>query len=479
MKSYDLVELAGRNLREAVLRNSLTTMGISVGVASLVAMLSLGVGLQALAGKQLGRSGLFDSIVVSSKQDFRSQDERRQNRIVQTGEFKALDDTARQQFSKMNGVLDVYPDIRVMAETRFLTPGDKEEKSHFGMMAGLPGSARGSEVFDELQGSFFSGPMAEETIILDDFARELLNLPDDTRPIEQRRLNQEQLNQLMGKTITLRYAERQENAKAATPVPARPTDDPLADQASGMLGFTVVRKEKPLKIVGVVPTEPYGGMRGGVRGKLFIPTELAENLKMIQPTDLRAMMRPSTGKSYFTLVVKLKSSSSVKEVQDKIKGLGFSTFSIQDASKGLERFFRILDMFLLIFGSLALAVASLGIINTLVMAILERRREIGIMKALGASDMDVKKLFFVEAGAMGVLGGLVGSALGWAIGRVINIGTNIYMQQQDIPPQTFWVVPWWLVGFAMVISVGVSLIAGMYPAARAAKLDPVQALRHE
>ncbi|HUR37418.1 MAG TPA: ABC transporter permease, partial [Terriglobales bacterium] len=93
MKAYDLVELAGRNLREAVLRNSLTTMGISVGVASLVAMLSLGVGLQALAGRQLGRSGLFDTIIVSSKQDFRSQEERRQNRVIQTGDLKPLDES--------------------------------------------------------------------------------------------------------------------------------------------------------------------------------------------------------------------------------------------------------------------------------------------------------------------------------------------------------------------------------------------------
>jgi ABC-type antimicrobial peptide transport system permease subunit len=282
---------------------------------------------------------------------------------------------------------------------------------------------------------------------------------------------------LIGKIITLRYAERKDTAKTSD----KPLEnDPLAEQASGVLGFSVVRKEKPFKIVGVVPKEPYGGMRGGsMRGKVYIPTALAESLNMIQPTDLRAMMRPSQGKSYFTLIVKLKSAKDVKPVQDQIKKMGFSTFSLQDASKNLNRFFLFLDLFLGIFGSLALAVASLGIINTLVMAILERRREIGIMKALGASDIDVKKLFFVEAGSMGVLGGVLGVALGWLIGKIINIGTNIYMQRQDIPPETFWVVPWWLVGAALGFSVVVSLLAGMYPAARAAKLDPVQALRHD
>jgi ABC-type antimicrobial peptide transport system permease subunit len=169
----------------------------------------------------------------------------------------------------------------------------------------------------------------------------------------------------------------------------------------------------------------------------------------------------------------------VKETQEAIKKMGFSTYSILDASKGLNRFFMFLDLFLGIFGSLAIAVASLGIVNTLVMAILERRREIGIMKAIGASDADVQKLFFVEASSMGAFGGALGILLGWTIGRVINIGTNIYLQRNQIPPENFWYVPWWLVALAMGFSIVVSLVAGIYPASRAAKLDPVQALRHE
>src|SRR5262249_20720718 len=139
----------------------------------------------------------------------------------------------------------------------------------------------------------------------------------------------------------------------------------------------------------------------------------------------------------------------------------------------------ILDMFLAIFGSLALAVASLGIINTLVMAILERRREIGIMKAIGASDGDVRSLFFAEAGAMGVFGGIAGVVLGWLIGQAINFGTNIYLERQERPPENIWAVPFWLVAGAIGFSLLVSLFAGLYPADRAAKLNPVEALRYE
>ncbi|HEX3093865.1 MAG TPA: FtsX-like permease family protein, partial [Candidatus Angelobacter sp.] len=110
---------------------------------------------------------------------------------------------------------------------------------------------------------------------------------------------------------------------------------------------------------------------------------------------------------------------------------------------------------------------------------LERRREIGIMKALGASDGDVKRIFFFEAGSMGILGGALGAGLGWMIGRVINLGTNVYLQRQEIRPENFWYVPWWLVAAALTFSVFVSLFAGLYPASRAARLDPVQALRHD
>jgi len=175
----------------------------------------------------------------------------------------------------------------------------------------------------------------------------------------------------------------------------------------------------------------------------------------------------------------VKKAADVKAAEDAIKAMGFSTFSLLDATKNLRLVFAVFDLLLGIFGSLALVVASLGIINTLVMAILERRREIGVLKALGASDRDVRKLFFVEAGVMGFLGGIFGVAIGWLIGQAITFGTNVYLQRQDLPSIRISSVPWWMIGGAISFSIAVSLAAGMYPASRAARLNPVEALRYE
>jgi putative ABC transport system permease protein len=490
LRAYDLVELAGRNLREAILRNSLTTLGIGVGVASLVAMLSLGVGLQRLFNRQLGRSGLFDSVIVSSRQDFRGRGMQSSDSSVPP---KSLDDAARKTIEEMKDVVEVYPNLSAVGEFRLAT--GKPEESHFTVVGGLPESARSGEAFDEFQGKFFSSAQAPQAIIMADFGRILLGLPDDPKAFDLK-LTREQANQLLGKDIIFRYAERQ----SGTAAPSRSSGSPFAGNSGKDLAgkdkdkdagnksdspdvgdtsaFNVVRREQKLTIVGIVNSEPNRGMRSG-RTSIFLPIEFAESLNMIQPGDLRNVMRMSEGKSYTALIVRVAKSKQVVQVEDQIKKLGFNTFSIVDASKGLTKAFMYLDMFLGIFGSLALAVAFLGIVNTLVMAVLERRREIGIMKAVGASDGDVKRIFFVEAGSMGALGGALGVTMGWLIGRVINLGANIIMVRQQVKPETLFYLPLLLVVGAMTFSILVSLFAGLYPASRAARLDPVQALRHD
>ena len=460
MKARDLTELAGRNLREALLRNSLTTLGIAVGVASLVAMLSLGVGLQQLASKRLSRSGLFDAVFVSSRVNRGFGRPTRPDPTAAPA--KVLDPEARQKIASLADVVEVYPEIRFQTEIQF------EGKPFSTMVAGIPSSAKTDGAFEGMKGAFFSGLNVDEAILQIEFAKDLSSTQTDS---------------LIGKNVTLRYAERQ-------PLPGEPSaakskasvngEAPLSKGSDLSPGFSIVPREKTFRIVGIVETEPATGFGGFGRGRLLIPLQVAETLRIAQANDLREILRGTASKpSYDSLTVRVKGPSQVKSVEDAIQGMGFTTFSLLDATKSLRQVFAVFDLLLGIFGSLALAVASLGIINTLVMAILERRREIGILKALGAADRDIRRLFFAEAGVMGLAGGILGVALGWLIGSALTFGTNAYLRRQELPPIDLSSIPWWMVAGAIGFSIAVSLAAGIYPASRAAKLNPVEALRYE
>src|ERR1700676_2851063 len=199
MKARDLTDLALRNLREALFRNALTTLGVAVGVASLVAMLSLGVGLQQLASKRLSQSGLFDTVIVTPKNNFRGFG--RPSREAESDKPpRVLDDDARHQLEKLPNVIEVYPQVRFFTEVRF------NSKPFATVVAGLPDSSRNSGSFDGMQGNFFSSTNANEAILQIEFAKDLSD--NTSSPI--------------GQDLVLRYAERQALPSTATNADASP-----------------------------------------------------------------------------------------------------------------------------------------------------------------------------------------------------------------------------------------------------------------
>ena len=453
MKTPDLLELATRNLRESMLRNSLTTIGISVGVASLVSMMSLGVGLQRMISVRLEKVG-FNLLTVMNRGNLRMGAAAMDLSQANPADERALDEAARLEIAHLPGVIEAYPDLRFTGEFSF---GDV---SRHALATGLPESVKTTDDFNNVKGRFFSSPAAAEAIVDKYFAAQLLGraierpgrgMLKKSAPVE---MDVAALaRDLVGKELVLRYSQRIAGS----------------DQAGG---YTVVPRQATMKIAGVADIDLQSRY---ARTGVFLPMKFAQDLRVMQGADLRA----SSGPVYNLLIVRVKEAGQVQKVEDTVKKMGFGAFSIQDAKRSLRQGFAVFDIFLGVFGSLALAVASIGIVNTLVMAILERRREIGIMKAIGASDSDVKRVFFAEAGAMGVVGGVVGVLLGWLIGRVINVGTNIYLTRQGAANVEVWYVSWWLVAGAIGFALVVSLLAGWYPASRASRLDPVEALRYQ
>ena len=159
-------------------------------------------------------------------------------------------------------------------------------------------------------------------------------------------------------------------------------------------GFSVVPREENCESSGIVETEPASGFGGVGRGRVLIPLQVAEKLRVAQTNDFGTMLGARPGKNaYQSLTVRVKGPALVRDVEDAIKPMGFATYSLLDATSNLRQVFAVFDLLMGIFGSLALIVASLGIINTLVMAILERAPRNRYFKALGPPTATFESCF--------------------------------------------------------------------------------------
>ncbi|HSR32869.1 MAG TPA: ABC transporter permease [Anaerolineae bacterium] len=183
---------------------------------------------------------------------------------------------------------------------------------------------------------------------------------------------------------------------------------------------------------------------------------------------------------YDEIFVRASSLNDAVQIVDWLSSQDFEVRSLQMMLEMANRGMIILQTMLGSVGTLALLVASIGIANTMVMAVYERTKEIGILKAVGAAPGQIRTLFVVEASLIGLLGGALGTVVGWLLGKGLNVLILEILRWQEVPMQgTFFVVSWWLVLAALAFSTLVGLLAGLYPAARAARLAPLDALRYE
>jgi ABC-type lipoprotein release transport system permease subunit len=184
---------------------------------------------------------------------------------------------------------------------------------------------------------------------------------------------------------------------------------------------------------------------------------------------------------YDEVIVRATSLNDAAQIIEQlIEERGFIVESLQMVLDIASKVMIIIQTMLGSVGGLALLVASIGIANTMIMAVYERTREIGILKAIGASPGDIRVLFMAEASLIGLLGGVVGTIGGWLLGLGLNRGILAYLHWKEVPVTgTFFVVAGWLVLLALGFATVVGLLAGLYPAARAARLDPLEALRYE
>jgi len=176
---------------------------------------------------------------------------------------------------------------------------------------------------------------------------------------------------------------------------------------------------------------------------------------------------------------KVKNAAVASSARSKFENMGLSVYSVSETINRMNQIFRIVQYVLAAFGLIALGVASIGMFNTLTISLLERTREIGIMRVLGATAADIKKIFLIEAVLMGFGGGAFGLASGWLLCFILNATIASLANNLGGQPTYPFLTPWYFAVGVMAVSLVIGFLTGLYPARRAAKLNPLDALRYE
>jgi putative ABC transport system permease protein len=451
MRISDYIEQSFSNLWKKKLRTILTIFGVMIGIGALVSMFSFGQGIQDNITNTFNELQLFNyvSVYPPSDNNHKIPHSEDPNVTEQAGPYtQILDDEFIRFITEIDGVESAFPEVRFPGMIRF----NEEEK--FSLVQVLPTDVCQSGLMKLRSGRPYTPSDANALIISDSLLRRM-NIKDPETVIGQ---------EIEISTLTVNLS--------LSNIPN------IVNFLRGK-GLPFSRQSYQFTIVGVTEKMGFAGPMP-VRSDVFIMPAESDNMNKLSLTSIWDLFQASQqAKGYSMVNIKLSSTKSIEPVKKKMEERGFRTFALIDHLEEIKTGFIFMNMFLFAVGMIAITVAALGIINTMVMSILERYKEIGIMKAVGASDGDVKKIFLFESGAIGFLGGVLGLILSWLVSMLINQIINYFMVKQGAPYMDYFSFRWWLVSGAIVFSTLISLAAGIYPTMRAARVDPVVALRHD
>jgi putative ABC transport system permease protein len=424
MTLTDLAKTSFGNLGRHPVRTVLSAVGVTVGILTIVTMLSLGVGVQEEIIHQFKSAGL-ETVNVRPVTEERSPyapfAEPRRTVLISPAlveEMKARDD-----------VVEVRPRVSIpwgatiyleMGEER-LSVGVTSPETIWGMndpFTKPPELLAGEELDEDSQGTIVVTAPALWALGYDEKA---------------------EFDEVIGREVDLLL------------------EAPRGESQSF-----------PFRVVGVLEGSNYFSAQIGLADSVALKAWWYNDPDILQHDG------------YDLLTIKAASLNDATHIVEELEERGFEVQSLRTLLDMVSRALAVLQTMLGSVGGLALFVASIGIANTMVMAVYERTKEIGILKAIGASPGDIRALFMAEAAFIGLVGGVIGTIGGWLLGLGLNWAILTILRWQEIPIEgTFFVVSWWLVVLALVFATVVGLLAGLYPAARAARLNPLDALRYE
>ena len=469
MDLIDLSQLALSNQWRTKLRSSLTILGVVIGIGALTSMVSFGVGMQKNITDAFSKNDLFTSLTVTAKninlEDITSGNMSEIGKKL--GETSTiLNDSVVEKINNIPKVILAFPDIHFPVKLRY-----KGKETNVNLSA-IPYGMKDFYPFNQIKtGTFFSGDSSFEILLRE---RTLSDLGLTTNPADTLKNS--------GKKI---YVNPNNIINSKIDIISKDIDFRKI-LSNPLLIIQNPKREMPFKdtvmkfiIKGIIPDNTEFGFNRFSRG-VVIPVAASKKIPNLGFNNVWDLFRKNTEKGgYGSIYVRVKDVKDVTPVADSLRRAGYNVFAFSDQLKEIKRSFIIMDSLLGAIGVIALVVAALGIINTMLMSILERTREIGIMKSIGGSEGEIKMIFFVEASTIGITGALFGIALGWVVTRIANVVMNSQLRPQGLPGIELFSFPWWLILGSIAFSIIISLAAGLYPAIRAARIDPVKALRHD
>ncbi|MEG0227116.1 MAG: ABC transporter permease [Lachnospiraceae bacterium] len=478
MRLIDLLRMSSGSLHRRKLRTFLTVLGVVIGTASIVVMISLGLGLQQSVYDQVEQSGGVTSMQVSGKGN-------------SMGSMMSSDSGSKEADKYVTD--DTIKKIQQIAHVKFVSPVLK-------MNSVL---VQGSyQAYIELQG------MNPATL-------EQLNIPLKAGG-KLPQVGSSNLDLVIGNIVPAMFAEKS-SGKTYWDTGKIPDID-LTKKASFLMldGESYMNAEESKKTLGNTGTSDGNGENGG-KGDVYKKTtppkkyvvrasgEVEGNIdsynahaynvycdldslkralkkeygeKAIPGQPTKKSGKPYPYLTYSTAYVKADDMKNVETVSKTIRDMGFNVESNIELMDSMKSQMAIIQAVLGGIGAVSLLVAAIGIANTMMMSIYERTKEIGVYKVIGCSLKNIKQMFLLEAAFIGLLGGVIGNLLSLLMSVVINFLAKTAGASMGIQGNISFIPPW-LALASMAFAVFVGMAAGYFPALRAMKLSPLAAIRNE
>ena len=523
MNLRDMLYISVGNLRRMKLRTFLTASGVVIAIAAFVSMLSFGAGMQENVAQEFNNLGLFNTMIVYEKDNDTDIPGRHREQIEENTDEKSdsltvdssllidsvvseinktdtttkkLNSVALKQLAEIPGVSLAYPYESFTISVKI------DDSTYNTEGQALPLSAYQTKLYSNItHGAHLTSDSLKEVLLTEEFIKEYkFENPDSLigkRIIVSAKavsvdsglyaiINSDNFN--LKERIKSIKRDSLFNKEYITTILKTEANDALQRFLNGYMKNNEI-VDDTLTVVGILDNET--GRRTSAK-PILIPMYLAEKfnskragqgamdfVSMISQGKLDIFKTQSDSKYYSKITLNIEQGVLHKAVADSVRALGYRPFSYAQEFEEIQKFFFYFDMGLGLIGLIALITASLGIVNTMVMSIIERKREIGVLKSLGADELYIKLLFLTESAMIGTIGASAGILFGWLISRLGSFIAQSYMEKEGVDTIELFSMPIWLVLIAFAIGLVVSLLAGYFPASKAAKVDPVEALRND